>query len=243
MQARETACKVITALRKILRRIETALLLLALLFTASTAWDMYTFTDAGRSSDGFPGFEALRKRNTDIAGWIRMDGTHIDHPVLRGKDNFEYLSKSPDGDFYQGGSIFLDAGNSRDFSDQYIIIHGHHMARGAMFSDVSEYLNEEFFEEHSNGELLTPGGTYQLTAAAAGIVDAYDGEMYYTGDGAGRPLHLMEGCLRHRNTEFNEDDKLVVLSTCAGDMSNDRVVLFCRARLTGDNHGTASERK
>jgi sortase B len=86
MQARETACKVITALRKILRRIETALLLLALLFTASTAWDMYTFTDAGRSSDGFPGFEALRKRNTDIAGWIRMDGTHIDYPVLRGKD-------------------------------------------------------------------------------------------------------------------------------------------------------------
>ena len=221
-------------MRSILRRLEVMLLVLALLFAAVCAWDLYTFTASGLRSGGFPGFEALLDRNKDIAGWIRMDGTHIDHPVLHGEDNFEYLSKDPDGNYYQGGSIFLDAGNDQDFSDQYIIIHGHNMVRGAMFSDVAEYLKQDFFDEHMKGELITPAGVYELTAAGSAEVDAYDGEVYCTGEGAGRPLQLLDRCSHRRDTEFSDNDKLVMLSTCAGDMTSRRAVLFCRARYTGE---------
>lgn len=231
-----TLHKAILLMHALVRRIEILLLAAAVLFTASSVWDMYTFTAAGMGDDGFPGFEALRERNADIAGWIRMDGTHIDHPVLHGRDNFEYLSKDPDGEYYQGGSIFLDAGNAKDFSDQYIIIHGHHMSRGAMFSDVADYLNEDFFDAHSRGVLITPGGVYELTATGARYADAYEGELYYTGRDAGRPLHLIDSCDILGDTGFEEDDKLVVLSTCAGDMTSKRAVLFCRARYIGGTY-------
>lgn len=223
----------------VVRRIEAFLLIAAFIYIFSTAWDMYTFTEAGNEEGGFPGFEALWKRNTDIAGWIRMDGTHIDHPVVHGRDNFEYLSLDAYGEYYQGGSIFLDAGNAEDFSDQYIIIHGHHMTRGAMFSDVTEYLREDFFRENTSGELITPGGVYELTAAGSKLADAYDDRLYYTGNDAGRPLWLMADCTQHRDLDFDEKDKLVVLSTCAGDMSSSRAVLFLRARkMDGEDDHT-----
>lgn len=227
------AVRIVELMRSLLRRIEIMLLALAMLFTAGAIWDMHAFTAAGLGSGHFPGFDELHKRNPDICAWIIMDGTHINHPVVQGEDNFEYLSKDPDGEFYQGGSIFLDADNARDFSDSYIIIHGHHMARGAMFSDVTDYLDGTFFTEHTSGELITPGGAYELRVAGAKVVDAYEGEFYYTGDDAGRPLHLMSDCTQRRDVEFSEEDKLVVLSTCAGDMSTKRAVVFCRARLIG----------
>ena len=223
----------VQCLRSLIRRAEILMMLLMCLLTAALMQSADSVRAAGLGTEEFPGFEALRNRNKDIAGWIRMDGTHINHPVLHGEDNFEYLSKNPDGEYYQGGSIFLDEGNAGDFSDMYIIVHGHHMTRGAMFSDVAEYAQQKFFDEHSNGELITPYGVYQLTAAGFKIVNAYKGGMYYTGPDAGRPLYLLDDCMPRRQVSFREDDKLVVLSTCAGDMTDMRAVLLCRARYAG----------
>lgn len=233
----------VKTMSSMLRRLELLLLILAGLFTAALVQDANSLAAAGLGSEDFPGFEALRNRNEDIAGWIRMDGTHINHPVLHGRDNFEYLSKNPDGEFYQGGSIFLDAGNAPDFSDKYIIIHGHHMARGAMFSDVAEYADREFFEEHLQGELITPGGVYQLTAAGFKTVNAYEGDLYYTGPDAGRPLKHLDDCINMHEVTFRDDDKLVVLSTCAGDMTDLRAVLLCRARYTGEYYAAQEKGK
>ena len=221
-------------LRALLRQTEILMITVSVIFAAVLMQDAHSVTEAGLGSEEFPGFKALLARNEDIAGWIRMDGTHINHPVLHGRDNFEYLSKDPDGEYYQGGSIFLDEGNARDFSDQYIIIHGHHMARGAMFSDVAEYLDKDFFENHASGQLITPRGVYELTPAGSRLVNAYAGDLYYTGPDAGRPLHLLTDLVQSREVEFDEDDKLVVLSTCAGDMTDMRAVLLCRARYTGE---------
>lgn len=214
----------------ILKRIEATLLILALLFVGSTVYDMYAFTGQGRSNEGFKGFDALLKENPDTVAWIRMDGTHIDHPVVQGEDNFEYIDKNFEGEFYQGGAIFLDEHNAKDLTDNFLIIHGHHMSRGAMFSDVSNYLDEQFFEENTTGELLTPNGDYALTVAGVNVVNAYDDKIYYNEPGMAAPLHFIDDCRLKRSVDFEDGDKLVLLSTCAGDMTNDRVALFCRAR-------------
>ncbi|MBR2541162.1 MAG: class B sortase [Mogibacterium sp.] len=228
---------IVDLLTKVLRRVEIILLIVALAFAGSTLYDMYALTSAGVQKDGFPGFDELKARNRDTVGWIRMDGTHINHPVVQGEDNYEYINKGIDGEFYQGGSIFLDAGCSPDMTDKYLIIHGHHMSRGAMFSDLTCYLNEEFFEKNKLGDLITPDYQYELTVCGAGIVDAYDGEVYYTDPERDLPLELLDRCSLSRELEFKEGDKLVMLSTCSGDMTNDRSVVFCRARRTGDSDG------
>jgi sortase B len=228
MNYRKKAAQLNTA-TGIVRRFAGVLLALALIFVASTIYDMLAFTGAGLSG-GFPGFEALLKENPDTVAWIRMDGTHIDHPVVQGKDNFTYVNKGFDGKYYQGGAIFLDAGNNKDFSDEYIIIHGHHMDRGAMFSDVASYTEKDFFDDNKTGDLITPDAMYQLYVVGVKMADAYEGELYYVAPDVKKPLHLMEDCLYKRDVEFDEDDKLVLLSTCAGDMTTSRVVVFCRAR-------------
>lgn len=217
----------------LLRRAQALMMIILLMITACMILEMVDAQAAGLIPGGFCGFDELKERNPDVVAWIRMDGTGIDHPVVQGRDNFEYLSRDIDGKYFQGGCIFLDCKNSADLSDRYLIIHGHHMSGGAMFSDVASYTERDFFENNTNGELITPEGVYELSVAAAGIVDAYEGSLYYTGPDAEPPFDYMDECILRRETEFLSSDKLVLLSTCAGDMTNNRAVVFCRARYIG----------
>lgn len=226
----EKKARKINKITRTIRHLTGWALALAILFMGSVVYDIYTLTAEGLNDGEFPGFEELLSVNPDTVAWIEMDGTHIKHPVVQGKDNFEYLNKSFDGEFYQGGSIFLDSKNKKDLSDEYIIIHGHHMSRGAMFSDVSLYLEKNFFDSNKTGRLITPAATYELTVVGSSIEDAYDGRLYYVGEKAGRPTDLIDSCPLKRSEEFRKEDKLVMLSTCAGDMTTKRAIVFCRAR-------------
>ena len=64
-------------------------------------------------------FETLHGINGDICGWITIDGTPIDYPVLRGETNDDYNRTSYNGSYSVGGSIFMDVGNAEDFSDMH----------------------------------------------------------------------------------------------------------------------------
>ena len=44
-------------------------------------------------------FEELLKLNPDVIGWITIDKTHIDQPIVQGKDDLEYINKAADGSF------------------------------------------------------------------------------------------------------------------------------------------------
>ena len=67
--------------------------------------------------------------------------------------------------------------------------------------------------------------------------------MYYTGPDAGRPLKHLDDCINMHEVTFRDDDKLVVLSTCAGDMTDLRAVLLCRARYTGEYYAAQEKGK
>lgn len=228
----------ISIAEKIVQRITFIIFAVSVMCFAFTAYDLYSFLHAGTAENEYRNFARLTELNPDIVAWISLDNTNVDHPVVRGEDNYEYLSKDYSGRDYAGGSIFLDAGCARDMTDDYLIIHGHNMAAGAMFGDLGKYLDRDFFENSSSGVLLTPDFRYELTIAGSATVDAYDSDIYYAGndiDKAGR-AKLLEECGLSRDVEFCEGDKMVALSTCSGDMSNDRTVVFCRARCEGDSY-------
>lgn len=235
------------------RGVERSILLLlmaALLLVGASLADLFGFVRQGQSP-GFPGFDALREINPDVCAWLRLEGTHIDHPVVRGKDNFCYLDKAFDGRFYAGGAIFLDCRNSKDMRDPYNIIHGHYMEGGAMFGDLGRYLEEVFFQSHSRGELLTPSGDYELLVMGVAVADAYDEKIYYPPYSGGGKIPLKELCRRARYlrkegrqpragdgkpragdellvTESMKKGQLLALSTCSGAMDQSRIVVFCR---------------
>lgn len=78
-------------------------------------------------------FQELKAMNPDVCGWLTLDHTKIDYPVVQGTDNFEYLEKDVLGNPSVAGSIFLDAKSDRNFHDFYTVIMGHHMQGRKMF--------------------------------------------------------------------------------------------------------------
>ena len=70
-------------------------------------------------------WKKLKRTNPDIVGWIKVPGTKIDYPVLKGKEWNEYLHKNYEGDYSYAGSIFIQPGTS--FDDRHLVIYGHNM--------------------------------------------------------------------------------------------------------------------
>ena len=103
--------------------------------------------------------EELLAINPDVRGWLTIDGTHVDYPIVQGEDDMEYVNKDVYGEFSLSGTAFLDSENTSDFSDCYNLLFGHHMANGAMFGDVARFTDRTYFEKHQSGRLFYTGGS------------------------------------------------------------------------------------
>ena len=212
-------------------RVFISLLAAAVLFTCSGLAHEARILSRGRHSTGYTGFTSLSAVNPDVEGWIIMDGTHIDHPFVRSADNFDYLDKGFDGRPYAGGTLFLDK-SCGGIEDAYCIIHGHHMAAGAMFGDLPRYLEPDFFEKHRTGTLLTTEHDYDIEVFAAGVFNAYDSQVYAAG--SAQSGYINEKAVNVRPA--GDPGHVLALSTCCDDMSDNRVVVFC-ALINRRAHG------
>ena len=187
-------------------------LLALLLIGGYSLWDskqlssgasVQQFNEYKPTVDDSLSFQELRELNSDVLGWLTIYGTGIDYPLVQGTDNWVYMNYAPDGSYSLSGSIFLDSQNSRDLSDYLNIIHGHHMADGVMFGDLSKFQNREFFDTHEFGNLFFIDRDYGVKIFEYMLVDAYDTKVY-------NPL------------KENDDGKL---STCSSEMTNGRYIL------------------
>ena len=86
-------------------------------------------------------FSELLKLNNQVVGWIKIDDTEINYPVVKGDDNSYYLTHNILNENSQNGWIFMDYNNSSDFSDNNTVIYGHNIKSGIMFSDLTKIYN------------------------------------------------------------------------------------------------------
>lgn len=186
-----------------------------------------------KGEDTNPSLQDLQKINADVCAWLTVDDTGIDYPVVRGKDDMEYINKDVYGNFALAGAIFLQSANQPDFSDPYNLIYGHHMSNGAMFGDVVEFVDEEYFATHQTGTLYLPEKTCTITFFACVETDAMDSQIYgYIGepDATGQMQQLLqyvqEHAVQYRDIGVTPQDSVIALSTCAESATNGRVVLF-----------------
>lgn len=105
-------------------------------------------------------FEALKMINPDIVGWISFDEPKkINYPVVKSKDNEEYLMKTFEGKYNKYGSIFMDKDNDRSFNDKNTIIYGHNLGFGTgMFSELTKYKNSDFRNKYPYFYIHTVSG-------------------------------------------------------------------------------------
>lgn len=179
----------------------------------------------GVSDDSVP--EDCPSISDDMVAWLTVDDTGIDYPIMQGTDNLTYLNTDPFGNYSLAGSIFLDSRNDPGFSDPYSIVYGHHMERGMMFGALDEFLGEDYLRSHTTGTLMIGRNaerTYSLEVFAAMRADARDEELFEP-DGSDDVLLSIKNSA---DIFINERrDRILALSTCAGDDILSRTIVFC----------------
>jgi len=173
-------------------------------------------------------FEALSTDLPGIVGWLVLDSSPINYPVMQYTDNDFFLRHLPDGAPHRDGSVFLDYRNESDFSDESILIYGHMTKNQEMFGILREYRNQEYYDANPVIFLYTPEKDYKIELFAAHL--AHSGRDH-------PPLHFEEDELLEyvdqlkRNSFFRSDvtvesgDRIVSFCTCAYDFNEARLIL------------------
>lgn len=172
-----------------------------------------------------PPYRALYEQNADLVGWLRMDGTGIDLPVVQTPgDNEHYLRRGFDGLYATGGTLFLDEQCSIDPDNPTAnwLIYGHNMADGSMFGELTRYRDEAFWRAHPTFtfDTLYETGTWQVVAALDTTLGA-DALPYYTFFDADTKLEwqqrvdaILDLALYDTGTTPEYGQQLLTLSTC-----------------------------
>lgn len=110
--------------------------------------------------------------NQKMIGWIKIDGTKIDYPVLQTVNNDYYLDHNFNQENDKNGSIFLDKDCSIWPRSQNLLIYGHNMKSGKMFGTLKNYKDEQFFKDHPTIQFDTiyEKGTYDVMFAFSEVV-------------------------------------------------------------------------
>lgn len=200
-------------------------------------------------------FSYLKEQNEDIIGWITVDGTIIDYPILYDSSNMlYYLKHNYAGTATDYGSIFVLSENADDFTDFNTLVYGHNMLDGKMFAQLHKFRNSSFFDEHGQILIYTPDRklTYQVFAAyrtdnlniivnndfsTEALREAYIERIYTHTDFA----------LFKPEYPVTASDRIVTLSTCIGDpnyryvvqgvLVSDELGEFTQAQNTDEDAG------
>jgi sortase B len=175
-------------------------------------------------------FDALSEINPDIVAWIYIEDTEINYPVVQGTDNQYYLKRLFNGKWNGSGCIFLDSRNSPDLSDRHSIIYGHHMKNGTMFSGLTEYKKQGFYEGHPVVLLMMPEQNVRVEIFAGYVANVQENawEIALGSDvefGEWLEEAKERSCFKSEITPA-VTDRIVTLSTCSYEFDNARFVLL-----------------
>ena len=156
-------------------------------------------------------FEGLRAINGDVVAWIQIPGIGVDYPVVQGKDNEHYLHYTFDGKTNKEGSIFLDYRNRADFTDSKVIIYGHNMKDGSMFSNLKKFQDAGFRKEQGRVLLYLPDRVLEYE-----IVEC-------------RKVSVRDSVYEVASEEDRDVLEKVILSTCSVS-ANNRLIVICKIK-------------
>ena len=95
-----------------------------------------------------PEYETLYNKNKRLIGWVKIDDTNIDYPVMQTTDNEYYLDHNLNQEYDKNGSIFMDKDCDVLKPSTNFILYGHHMKSGQMFGSLSLYSDQSYYEKH-----------------------------------------------------------------------------------------------
>ncbi len=181
------------------------------------------------------GFDELLKENDEVVGWITMDGTQIDYPILQSDNNIDYLTKDYNDRVTRAGSIFLDFRNDITSENKNTVVYGHRMKDGSMFQHLTKFLDEDFLKENQTFVYDTLYDSYE--AEIFSVYNTLTDFNYIQTDFSEEEkyadlLDKMEDKSRFKtDVEVNPDDLIITLSTCDYELDENEGRLVVHAKL------------
>ena len=185
-------------------------------------------------------FDRLLETNSDVVGWLRIQGLTLSTPVVQGVDNAYYLETNLYGENDRYGVPFADYRNSfaEDLLSSNTIIYGHHMRGGKLFGELTRYKNQDFYEQHPIIRFETPTRKMDWLVIGAFIEEIKgDGNYFHyhnfieaqeAGDIVRYAADIQARSLIDTGIIITEQDKLLTLSTCTYEYDDARFVLVAK---------------
>ena len=187
--------------------------------------------DAGQANSLGIDIAALISDNPDAIGWLALEGTPVDCPVVQGEAD-EYLNLSFDGSPSASGTLFVDPLNAPDFTDRVTFVYGHSLLDGSMFSCIPDYSDQDFFDAHGRAVLALKDRELLLSPWAAVRQKGSDGTLHVGEfeDGAEWEEYkqsVASLALATGTQDAGKIERLVCLVTCSYNSYDERTLLFC----------------
>lgn len=192
-----------------------------------------------------PEYAELFEQNSDMIGWITIPDTKINYPVMQSPDNPNYYLKHGfDKAYSDYGCPYVSEECDVNKPSDNLIIYGHHMKNGSMFSALEKFKSKDFWEEHRTVyfNTLYEKQTYEIVAVFKTVVytDSDNEFRYYRFVDAETPKQFDEFIATVKAKAFYDTgvtaeygDKLITLSTCEYSNKNGRLVLVAKKVTEG----------
>ena len=190
---------------------------------------------AEEAAKAYEKYGALYEQNNDFVGWIQIDGTNINYPVMQTPDNPDYyLKHSFENTWSDYGVPYLDEACVIGRSNN-LVIYGHHMSNGSMFCDLELYSDQAFCMDHPviRFDTLSSFGEYEVIAVFRYNTNQetfrYDREVNMDETRFSwfmEQVHARELFSTGKDASFG--DQMLTLSTCEYTYKNGRLVVVAR---------------
>lgn len=184
----------------------------------------------------------LQKENDDIVGWLEIEDTNINYPVLQGDDNEFYLNRNYKKEKSEKGSIFLDAKYNWNIPSNNLLIYGHNIINGLMFQDLLKYESQDFYKKHPNIRFTTEKDDKEYE-----IISVFKSRVYYKAEknvfryydfiNAKKEEDYMEFVKNAKKASIYDieatakyGDELITLVTCSYHIEDGRFVVIGREK-------------
>lgn len=200
----------------------------------------YSGQNEAALSEILPEYRKIYETNSDLVGWIVIDGTDINYPVVQSKVYQEYyLDHDFDGEEDDAGSVFVDARNDVFLPDDNVIIYGHNMKNGSIFGTLQYYLDKDYYNKHKliSFDTLYERHVYKIAVVGLSKISEENSDTfrYYDFLNAEDKKSFSEYIknikkLEAYDTEVGLEygDKLITLSTCNSVEEDGRLFIVAK---------------
>ena len=184
-------------------------------------------------------YQTLYNKNKSLIGWLKIDDTNIDYPVMQTTNNEYYLDHNYEQEYDKNGSIFLDAECDVVRRNTNLIVYGHHMKSGKMFGSLNKYSSESYCKKHSliQFDTIYEKGTYEVMYVFRSRIyneDEITFKYYQFFDAASETefnsnmMEMAKLSLYDTGVTASYGDELLTLSTCDNSEQEGRFVVVAK---------------